>query len=70
MRWLALLAVIASFNASAYSKEQDLIVQDIVREAKAKGYHDSEIKWAIRSNTFEVPNMIICAYLPKLSECQ
>ena len=70
MRWLALFMVIASFNASAYSKEQDLIVQNIVREAKAKGYHDDETKWAIRSNTFEVPNMIICAYLPKLSECQ
>jgi len=69
MRWLALLAVIASFNASAYSKEQDEIVSGVVKAAQARHYPDDETKWAIRSNTFEVPNMIICAYLPKLSEC-
>lgn len=76
MRWLILLVLswlilpALSSKANAYDQKQDEIVRGVVKAAQARHYPDDETKWAILSNTFEVPNMIICAYLPKLSECQ
>lgn len=70
MRVLIYLLFLASQPALAYSESQDLIVKAIVISGQDKNYPQDEIKWAIRSNIFEVPDGVICAYLPTLIECQ
>lgn len=70
LKLLTLLLLTFSVDASAYSKQEDEVVKGIIADAKAKHYPEDEIKWAIKSNTFTVPNIVLCAYLPNLSECQ
>ena len=67
---LILLLLTFSLNAHAYSEAEDRIVKEVISDAKAKHYPENEIKWAVRSNVFTVPNIVLCQYLPRLSECR
>lgn len=53
----------------AYSDNEDAIVRGVIDDAKKKGYTAEQIKHAVRSNTFDVPDLVLCAYLPSLEEC-
>ena len=48
---------------------REVEIQKIVKEAKARGYSDKDTKYAILSNDFEVPVLMLCMYVPNLEEC-
>lgn len=67
--WIYILVLFA-LNANAYTTEDDNVVKGIVEDANKRGYEPMETYLAINSNVgLEVPEIVICHYLPKLDGC-
>lgn len=67
-------AIILFWAASAFAEDKTdvQIIQELVKDGKAQGYTDDEIRLAILSNIMlelEPDDAAICFYLPELSEC-
>jgi hypothetical protein len=67
--WLILCMI--SFNVFAYDEADDKSVQGIIDAChnEAHAYSDFECFEAIISNTYTVPEPVLCTYLPLLKGC-
>jgi hypothetical protein len=65
---LILLALFCS-NTFAYTTDDNKSVVGIIRDCSSMRYSDSDCMEAILSNTYTVPEAVICTYLPRLEGC-
>jgi hypothetical protein len=61
--------VLVCNNAFAYTKEDNESVTNIIIDCKKHSYTDIECFEVITSNTYTVPETVLCTYLPRLDGC-
>lgn len=61
--------ILFSCNCYAYTKEDNDSVIGIIKDGRSKHYTDMEIMETILSNTYTVPETVLCTYLPRLEGC-